>query len=154
LGHVRRVPTARPLPSEPMRRLHVSATLTAVAAIALGGCAGQAPTSAGGFQGAEREVAQVVDELQDAGRKGKPDEICSRIFGGDFAASLKTGSVACVDEVQAAIQDVNDFQLEVTDVTVTGSTARAQVRQGDDGRTATFAFAREGDGWRVTSLGA
>ncbi|MGH2968889.1 MAG: hypothetical protein ACRDK0_07480, partial [Solirubrobacteraceae bacterium] len=136
-----------------MRRVHTTLTLVA-AALALGGCTPQQQSSSGDFQGAEREVAEVVDDLASAGRKGDAEEICTRILSRDLAAELEAGRSDCIDQMTKTIQDVNDFDLEVRDVAITGTTARAQVRQGDDGPTATFEFAREGGGWRATSLAA
>jgi hypothetical protein len=124
------------------------------AALALGGCTAQPSSSAGDFKGAEADVAGVVDDLQSAGKKGDAGDICSKYLSKELADSLKAGSSDCTDEMQEAIQDVNDFTLEVKDVTVSGTTARAQIEQGDkDPSTATFEFARVGNAWRVTSLG-
>jgi len=138
-----------------MRRLHSAVTLT-VLALAFGGCTAQTSTSAGDFKGDEADVAQVVDDLQSAGQKADGEEICTKLLAKELADSLKVGDSSCTDQMQEAIQDVNDFDLEVTDVTVSGSTAQAKVRQGDgdDAKTATFEFAREGKTWRATSLGA
>jgi hypothetical protein len=52
-----------------------------------------------------------------------------------------------------AIDDASDFNLTVRSVKVNGTTATAQVRQGDDGENATFTFVKEGGGWRASALG-
>ena len=135
-----------------MRRVHLIVTL-AVGAAALGGCASQQASSAEDFSGTEREVAQVVDDLQAAGRGGDAEEICSRIFSAELADSVKAGSSGCADEVDRAIRDVNSYDLQVTGVQVSGSTATADVRQRDQDSRATIELAREGRGWRITSLG-
>jgi hypothetical protein len=132
-----------------MRSLPASAAVL-LAACALGGCTTAQPNaSAGDFEGAERDVAQVIDDL-----KGTRDaeEICSRIFADELAKSLAAGSRDCVDEVDAMVRDVGSTNMDVEDVTVTGATARARVRQ--SGKTATFELARADDGWQITSLGA
>ncbi len=134
-----------------MRRVHVSITLAA-AALALGGCAATPPNSAKDFKGAEADVAAVVDDLQAAGRKGDPDKICNDVFTAELAASFKAGSNSCVDEVEKVLRDVNDYDLQVEDVTVTGTTATAKVRQGKEGRPATFGFERVGNAWRASRL--
>ena len=41
--------------------------------------------------------------------------------------------------------------MDVRDVTVEGTKARAEVRQ--DGKTATFELERGEDGWQISSLG-
>jgi len=127
-----------------------SSVAVLLAACTLGGCAAAQPNaSAGEFEGAERDVAQVIDDLK-ASRD--PEEICSRIFADELASSLAAGSRDCVDEVDAMVRDVGSTELDVEDVTITGTTARAQVRQ--SGKTATFELARSGGGWQITSLGA
>ena len=134
-----------------MRRLHaVLLPLTLVLAVAaLAGCTpSNQNASAGGFKGAERDVAQVVDDL-----KGTRDaeEICSRILTDGFAKSLEAGGHDCVDEVQATIRDTADTDMDVKDVTISGSTARAEVEQ--DGTKATFELQRDGSSWRISSFG-
>ena len=120
-----------------------------LAAAALGGCSQANPdASAGSFEGDERDVAQVVDDLKGS---RDPEEICSRILTDDLARSLESGGRDCVDEVQATIRDVADTDLDVRDVTISGSTARAEVRQGD--AAATFELERSGESWRISSLG-
>jgi hypothetical protein len=135
-------------------RVHLVVTLT-LAALAFGGCTVQPSSSAGDFKGAEADVASVVDDLQSAGKKGDAGDICTKYLSKELADSLKAGDADCTDEMREAIQDVNDFTLEVKDVTVSGTTARAEIEQGDtDPSTATFEFARVGESWRVTSFGS
>ena len=135
-----------------MRRPLATVSLV-LATLALSGCTTQTSSSADRFQGAEREIAELVDELASAGRSGDGEEICTRIVSSELAKELADGG-DCNDEVSKGVSDANNFDLEVREVTVTGTTARAEVRQGDDGRTATFEFAREDGGWRATSLAA
>jgi hypothetical protein len=130
-----------------MRRLAVLPAL--IAAVALTGCTAANPNaSAGDFKGAERDVAQVIDDLKGS---RDPEEICSRILTDQFARSLEAGGRDCVDEVQATIRDVADTGMDVRDVTVSGSTARAQVSQ--KGTSATFELTRGRDGWQISSFG-
>jgi outer membrane PBP1 activator LpoA protein len=135
-----------------MRRIHGPLTLLLVA-LALAGCTTQQDTSADRFQGAEREVAEVVDDLAAASRSGDGEEICTRILTARLAEEVAAGE-ECKDEVEQALADANDYDLEVEDVTVSGNTATAEVRQGDDGRTGRLELARERGGWRVVSLGS
>jgi len=120
-----------------------------LAVLALTGCtAGNQNASAGSFKGAEKDVAQVVDDLK-ASRD--PEEICSRIFTDAFAKSLEAGGRDCVDEVQATIRDTANTDMDVDDVTVSGDRATAKVSQGDD--TATFELEKSGNSWQISSLG-
>ncbi len=54
--------------------------------------------------------------------------------------------------MEKAVGDVNDFELEVTRITINGTTARAEVTHGEGERSSAFELAREGEAWRVTSL--
>jgi hypothetical protein len=133
-----------------MRPLHV--LITVAAGIALAGCTATPPSSAKNFKGAEKDVAQVVDDMQKAGRTGKPDKLCNDIFTADLANRFKAGNATCVDEVEKAMRDVNDYDIKVTDITVTGNSATAKVEQGKEKRTGTLGFQRIGNGWRVSSI--
>jgi hypothetical protein len=122
--------------------------LALLIAATLAGCTANPNASAGGFEGDERDVAQVIDDLKGS---RDPEEICSRILTDDFAKSLEAGGRDCVEELQAAIRDTADTAMEVRDVTITGSTARAEVRQDDS--SAIFELERDGESWRISSFG-
>jgi hypothetical protein len=139
LGRMRRV--LRPLP------------LLLVAAIA--GC-GQASTSAGNFKGAEKDVADTVEQLQSAAQNRKPEQICSEVLAREFADRLKSGGSDCVDEMEKLAGDADDYELDVTDVTITGTTATARVKARRGRRKnalTTLSLSREDGKWRLTSLG-
>ena len=128
--------------------------LAAAAALAAAGCGGSTESSsADDFQGEEAKAAQVVEDLQRAGQAGDPDRVCGDILTPQLAEEIGEGGTSCADEVDKAIGDAEDFELRVTDVTVSGNSATAKVRQGGDGKaTATFELARERGRWRISSL--
>jgi hypothetical protein len=126
--------------------------VVAVTLLVLAGC-GQQQSSVDEFQGSEREVAQKVEDLQDAGESGNAEDICSDILSRTLVDQLQAAGTNCSDEMEKAIEDADDFDLDVRDVTVNGNEATARVQRGDDGPTATFEFAREDGQWRATSLG-
>ena len=124
-----------------------------LAALALAGCGAEAePSSVEKFQGEERAVAQKVEDLQEAGEGRNPEDICSDILASSLVQQLEAANVKCADEMEKAIDDADDYDLQVQDVTVSGSTATAQVRRGDDGPTETMEFTKENGQWRATSL--
>ncbi len=130
--------------------------LPLVLAAVLAGC-GQAPTSANDFKGAEKAVAQTIEDLQSDATSRKPSAICSDVLSKALADKLKTGGHDCTSEMEKITGDADDFELEVTDVTVTGDTATAKVkaRRGDKkNATTTFSLVREDGDWRLNSLGA
>ena len=117
---------------------------------ALSGCtAAPQNTSAGDFKGAEADVAKAIDDLK-ASRN--PDEICKDYLTQAYARSLAAGGRDCQDEVEAMIRDVAGTDLDVRKVTISGSTAQAEVRQG--GKSATFELERGSGGWQISSFGS
>src|SRR4051794_28968187 len=126
-------------------------------AAALAGC-GQAPTSANDFKGADKAVAKTVEDLQSNAQARKPSAICRDVLSTALANKLKSSGSDCTDEVEKLTGDADDFDLEVTDVTVTGTTtatAKVKAHRADDkNATTTFSLVKEDGDWRMSSLGA
>ncbi len=137
-----------------MRTLARLLPLVLVAALA--GC-GQAPTSANDFKGADKAVAQTIEDLQSNAQNRKPSATCRDVLSTELADKLKSSGSDCAGEIEKLTGDADDFELKVTDVTVTGNTATAKVkaRRGDKkNATTTFSLVREDGDWRLNSLGA
>ena len=125
-------------------------------AAAIAGCA-QTPSSASDFKGAKKDVADTIEQLQTAAQSRKPAEICSEVLARALVDKLKRSGNACVDEMEKIVNDADDFELDVTAVTITGATATATVKAlkgGREGGVTTFALAREDGQWRLTNFGA
>lgn len=133
-----------------MKRLLAVAT----ASLALAGCGASEESSSEQFRGAEREVADKVEDLQSAGEGRNAEDICSDILSRRLVDELEAAGANCADEMEKAIEDSDEFDLEVRDVSVQGNEATARVQQGDDGPETTMEFVREGGQWRATSLNA
>jgi hypothetical protein len=136
-----------------MRRSLVAVPL--VLAVLAAGCAGGS-SSANDFEGEQKRVADVVEKLQSAGETGDAKEICDEVLAKSLADQIKAAGSTCEEEMDKAIKDADDFDLEVESVTVTGNTATAKVKGRDRGadRVRTFKFEKEGPNWRATNLGA
>jgi hypothetical protein len=126
----------------------------AAASLALAGCGASDESSSEQFQGAEREVADKIEDLQSAGEGRNAEDICSDILSRQLVDELEAAGVNCADEMDKAIEDSDEFDLEVRDVSVQGNEATARVQQGDDGPETTMEFVREAGQWRATSLNA
>ena len=119
----------------------------------LAGCGTSAePSSVEKFRGEERAVAQKVEDLQQAGERREPETICTEILARSLVSQLEAAGTDCTEEMEKAIQDADDYALDVREVDVTGSTATVRVRRGEDGPTETMEFTQEGGEWRATSL--
>ena len=124
-----------------------------LAVLAFAGCGAEAqPSSVDNFQGEQRVVAQKVEDLQEAGEGRNPEDICSEILADSLVQQLEAAGANCADEMEKAIDDADDFDLDVVKVTINGTTATVEVRRGEDGPTETMEFEREGSQWRATSL--
>jgi hypothetical protein len=126
--------------------------LVLAASLALAGC-GTTTDSSNEFQGPAAAVAEKVEDLQSAGESRRPEDICSEILSRTLVEQLEAAGTTCNEEMGKAIEDADDFELSVEDVTVQGDQATARVKRGEDGPESTFEFAREDGQWRATSLG-
>jgi hypothetical protein len=134
------------------RRLAITAALAAL--LGASGCtASGSSSSSAKFTGTKGDVAKVVSDLSQAGRRKQADRICTQILARTFVQQLSQAGTSCAQEMKKAIDDADDFDLTVRSVTVTGSRASAVVRRGKDGPTATFRFVRDGNAWKATSFG-
>ena len=125
----------------------------AVAALALGAC-GQT-SSAADFEGEQKAVAEVVEDIQSAASGDDAARICRDLLADELIRAFEQGAGKCTDELDKAISDVDDFELDVEEVTVTGTTATARVVSagGAEDRTDTLSFTKQQGRWKATSLG-
>src|SRR4051794_10381913 len=128
--------------------MHLRLLAVAVLAPALAPCGAASSGTASSFTGEQGNVAKVVDDLAAAGRTRNADKICTDILSKQLADRLKATGGDCATEMKRALDDASDYDLQVRSVKVNGTTATAQVRQGDAGKVATFTFVKEGGGWR------
>jgi Flp pilus assembly protein TadD len=132
------------------RTLAIAAALT----LSLSACGTAASTQNSQFKGEQQNVVKVVDSLAAAGTRGDAAKICKDILAKQLVTELKTAGGDCETEMDRAISDASDYDLQVTSVKVNGANATAQVRQGKSGQTATFTFVKEGGAWKASALGA
>ena len=130
-------------------------TLVIVAILALSGCTTTTTDSDGPkFEGEQEDIVRVVDALAQAGTRHDAEKICTEILAKQLVTELKSAGGDCIAEMDRAIKDASDYDLQVTSVKINGNNATAQVRQGKDGQTATFTFVKEGGAWRASALGS
>jgi hypothetical protein len=122
----------------------------ALAALLLVGCGAGTESSTEAFSGEDKRVAQVIEDLQTAGANGEAEEICSRISPRSSSTGWARGA-SCAQELDDALADADDFELDVEKVEVNGTRATATVSD-SDGRAKAVQLVRERDGWRVSEL--
>ncbi|MGZ4271885.1 MAG: nuclear transport factor 2 family protein [Solirubrobacteraceae bacterium] len=136
--------------------------LAFAATAALAGCAG-APSSGTSdsstkFQGEQRQVAKVVENLESTASKrttSANDKICKELVATALARQLAAHGSSCPDAVNAALKDADAYQLTVQSVTIQGTqaTAKVKVDTGDKDKVQSLALVKQGPGWRISRFG-
>ncbi len=127
-----------------------------LAALFAAGCTAS-DSSSTNFEGAQKDVADVVDDLASAAGTGDGAKLCADVLAPSLADAMAAGRSTCSQQLDDALKDADDNELTVESVTVDGTTATARVkgRDGADGDAIrTFEFEREGQDWKITSLGS
>lgn len=144
-----------------MRRTHLVLPLLAATALVTG-CASQSggETNTDDFQGTERDVAEAVYGFRDAVTKRDEQEVCDSFFTSALRDEIeRVGKAAgrgdtCAEVIADTIQDIDATDIKITDITVTGSTAKVAVKtdltEGAD-PTDTLELADD-RGWRIAKL--
>ena len=102
-----------------------------VAALAVAGCGGSADSDTG-FEGAERDVARVIEDLEEAGQEDEPRRICEALLARALVQRIEDSGAECVEAIDKALGQTDSFALTVESVRVSGTTARARVETGTD----------------------
>lgn len=133
--------------------MRATAAMLCFAALAVTGC-GAEPSSAGKFEGEQAKVAEAIEEIQTAGERRDAAKLCRDLLTKALRDRLEAPGSSCEKEVEKAIEDADAFDLEVTKVEQSGTTATATVRgeAGDEETTRTYRLAKEDGRWRVSAF--
>jgi hypothetical protein len=122
--------------------------LTLLLALFAAGCGG-ASSSAEDFDGPQREVAEVIEDLQDASADDDARRICEDILARPLVKP------DCQKAVDTALKDADVYDLEVKKIEPARptTTATAEVEAGRDGdQTERITLVREGRAWKISRL--
>jgi hypothetical protein len=135
-----------------MRSLAALCLLAAVVA----GCGAAPRDSAKDFKGEEQSVAKVIEQLETAGTKDRPADVCSKLLSTKLLGALEKQGTNCRTGVKEAFKDADSFDITVDDVSVSGTTATAKVkyRSLSKDKTATLLLDKESAAWKISSLGS
>ena len=122
-------------------------------AVAVAGCGGTAD-SAQDFEGAEQEVAQAIEDLEEAGQEDEPRRICQALLSRELVERIEAPEAGdCEKAIDKALDETDTFSLTVEEVRVTGTTARARVETGvDEEKIETIELVLENKAWRIAGL--
>jgi hypothetical protein len=125
--------------------------------LVLSACGQASKDSAKDFKGDQQAVAQTVEDLQTASKRGDGKKICSSLLAPALVAQIKTSSKAACDKaVKDALKDADSYEMQVQKVTITGTTAAAVVKSeaSDQHRIDTLQLVKDGGAWKLATLGA
>src|SRR4051794_2987407 len=125
-------------------------------ALVLSACGAAPRDSAKDFSGAKRDVAATVENVEDAARKNQADDLCTKLLSDSLLAALKKKGMNCLTAVKEAFKDADSLDLTVDDVSISGTTATAEVTSqvGSDKKTDTLEFEKVGATWKISSMRA
>ena len=117
-----------------------------------GACGGDDGPNAKRFDGDQKDVAAVIDDLQTAARDGEPGRICDDVFSPALAKSIERETRAsCAKRVrQTLVSEKSTFKAE--GVRLDGkSKAVVNVSDGNGTRNVLY-MTKTGDGWRIARI--
>ena len=126
-------------------------SLLVVCPTALAACG--TTTSTAGFKGTEHDVAQTIANLQSDITSGEQKKVCEN----DLAAAVVTrlgGQKRCESAVKDQVAEIDNTELEVRSVKVSGATASASVKSTYQGKKQlrNVSLAKEGGKWKIASI--
>jgi hypothetical protein len=134
------------------------AVLLCASALTLSACGSTTRDSASDFKGDQKAVAQTVEDLQSASKKGDEAKICTDLLAPALLTKIKAAQKgACEPAMKTALKDVDSTELTVKKVAISGGSATATVTsdvgQTDD-RTDTLTLVKVGNTWKISELGS
>lgn len=110
-------------------------------------------TSTAGFKGTEHDVAQTIANLQSDVTASEQKKVCDN----DLAAAVVSrlgGAAGCQAAVKERLSEIDDTELTVESVKVSGNTATASVKSVYSGKKKlrTVALVKEGGKWKISAV--
>ncbi len=123
-------------------------------ALGVGAC-GSSTVSTSSFKGEAHAVAQRISDLQSDVSALNEQKICAQDFSRAARARLSTAGNTCKRALKRQLGSIDDYELSVEKIAVSGATATARVRSTWSGKLSTNALklVKEGGTWRVEGLG-
>jgi hypothetical protein len=136
-----------------MRRPSAAFAIVLACATLGAGC-GAAAEEAPEFEGAEAQVADVIEDLQTAAEENAPRRVCTQLLSRELAGRLGDRCTSAIDQ---AFDEADTSQLRVEDVTIDGDEATVRVSatdaEGAD-NDEVIELVREDGAWRISAFGA
>ena len=111
-------------------------------------------TSTAGFKGTEHDVAQTVANLQSDITSGDEKKVCENDLASAVVGRLG-GQKSCESTIKDQLAEIDNTELEVESVKLSGSTATAQVKSVYAGKkkTTSVTLVEQGGKWKISAVG-
>jgi hypothetical protein len=135
-----------------VRRLAILTLLLGAAAVA--GCGGSTD-SAADFEGEQKAIAEVIEDLEQASADDEPGKICRDLLAQNLVRAASRGCERAIDQ---ALEDADVYALKVTKIEparITPQTreATATVEAGrEEDQVEKITLVREGRAWKISRL--
>jgi hypothetical protein len=143
-----------------IRPVAVIPIVLASSLLGVGACGQAQKADTDKFEGAEKDVAEAVFEFRDAVAKRDEGKICDSYFTPALREEVVSKGKAagrgstCAKAIEDSIADIDATDIEVTAVTIEGTTATATIKtdlsKGTD-PIGSLTLANE-KGWRISKL--
>jgi copper chaperone CopZ len=133
------------------RRAPLALLCATLLATGLAACGSSVSTS--GFKGEQRQVAQVVANLQKHASALEAEKICAEDLAATNVAHLNAQG-GCKKALETQLKQIESFETTVESVHISGKTATAKVKSVYSGKNAiqTMTFVKEKGKWRASGL--
>ncbi|HUN77755.1 MAG TPA: hypothetical protein VMU32_02425 [Solirubrobacteraceae bacterium] len=137
----------------PARRRALLALATPLLALAVAGCGGAVST--GNLKGESKAVAERISEFQTHATGSEAGKLCDDDFARAVAQRLRAAGSSCTAALKKQLGAIDDYELAVESVTVSGKTASARVKSTWSGKAkvTTMRLVKEGRAWKIAGLG-
>jgi hypothetical protein len=134
--------------------MRVTGALAAAGALAIGVSACGTAISTGSYKGESKAVAQRISDFQTDVTASEEKKLCARDLARAVQARLQANGSGCVQALKNQLGAIQNFELTVKSIAVSGTSATARVSSTWSGkqRTSTMRFVKEGGAWRIAAL--
>ena len=117
-----------------------------------GACGGDDGPNAKRFDGDQKDVAAVIDDLQSASRENEPERICDEVFASSLSKAIaKETGTSCPKRVEGLLVS-KDATYKAEGVRMTGKD-KAVVNVSDKAGSSSVLFmSKTDDGWRIARI--
>lgn len=130
----------------------IALALATLLAVALGACG--STVSTGSYKGASKAIAQRISDFQSDITAADEQRLCDRDFASAVRTRLRAAGSDCVQALRKQLGAIDDYELAVKSIAVSGRNATARVTSTWSGtqRASTMRLVEEGGAWRIAAL--